>query len=228
MSHDNVETINLSPTLRVRIEYDRDPQSPPEWDQLGKIAYTSDRYTLGTERVSRDRAHEIQEGIESGELIGLPVYAYVHGAATIRAGNGNPFSCPWDSGQSGFVYCEKAKAIKEFGKKILTKRIRENVLKCLRNEVEAYDQYLTGDCYGIIVERVIRDEGGDIEDTEELASCWGFYGLDYAREEAKSMGEYQLKQDVKEQTLAELASEREQVEKAYWAARDVSTEGASL
>ena len=209
MNHDTVDTIDINPNLRVRIEYDTDPGSPRDWDNVGEIAYCSSRETLGSENVSRDRLDEISDGIVNGSLIGMPVYAYCHGGATIST---KPFSCPWDSGQSGFVYCTKEKAIKEFGKKLMTKNVLDRTLKCLECEVDIFAQYLEGDVYGIIVERVIRDEDGDETDTEELDSCWGFYGLEYARTEAETMGDYQAKQDVKEAAEAQ-----------HWAERDVAT-----
>jgi hypothetical protein len=194
----SIDIIEISEQVRVRIEYDTDPVSPSDWDNLGEIAYSSSRYSLGTECVSHDRLDEIAAGIRKGDLVGLPVYAYVHGSAMISCGTrlkqgamlyGNPFSCPWDSGQSGFVYCTKEAAIKEFGKKILTARVKRNVLRCLANEVEGYSQYLEGDVYGVIVERLEDEEWVDKE------SCWGFYGLEYAREEANRMGEWEAKQD---------------------------------
>lgn len=207
MTHNDhtCEVIDLSPSLRVRIEYDQDPMSPDEWDNVGQIAYTSDRYVLGTEHVDRDRMEEISEGIEDGSLIGLPVYAYVHGGATISCG---AFSCPWDSGMSGYVYCTKEEAIKEWGKKILTKKVEAAALKYLRGSVETYDQYLTGDVYTVAVERVERDDDGDELDSDWLDSCSGFYGLKYAREEAESMGKHQLAQDAKEAAEAQHWLER--------------------
>lgn len=209
MNQYTVDTIDINPTLRIRIEQDTDPESPGEWDNVGKIAYRSSRETLGTENVSSERLDEISAGIRDGSLIGLPVYAFVHSGSTIAT---TPFNCPWDSGQSGFVYCTKEKAIKEFGKKVFTAEVREQALKCLQGEVEAFAQYLEGDIYGVIVERVIRDKDGDETDTETLDSCWGFYGLDYAREEAKTMGDHQAELDAEEAAEAQ-----------HWAERDVVT-----
>ena len=48
----------------------------------------------------------------------------------------------------------------------------------MRAEVKAYDQYLTGDIWEA------RIEGSD---GEILDSCCGFYGLDFAKEEGRSM-----------------------------------------
>jgi hypothetical protein len=209
------ETVAISTSFRVRIEYDLDAESPAEWDNVGQIAYTSSRETLGTEHVSRERLDEIAAGIRDGSLIGLPVCAYIHGGATIRT---TPFSCPWDSGQSGFVYTTREKAVKEFGKKRLTKAVIEKTLNRLRSEVEAFDQYLTGDVYGFIVERVIRDGDGDEVDTEELDSCWGFYGHEYAVAEGTAAGLCEYRRAWRE-ALREARLRR------YWAQRDVVTEG---
>lgn len=204
----SIENIAFEHDIRVRIECDEDPESPASWDNLGKIAYYSGaRYVLGTEAVSRDRLDEIRDGIENGVLVGLPVFAYIHGVVTITAAESNPFQCPWDSGQSGFVYCTRGDAIKEFGKKQLTKSVRERALKCLVDEVETFNQYLNGNVYGYIVERVTSD------DVEELEACWGYYGLDCAVEEGKAVAAHYVKKAAEEI-----------VEAAYWASRDVATE----
>ena len=168
-----------TPSLRINIVQDTDPTSPAEQDNLGEIAYCSSKYALGTESVSRERLVEISKGILDGSLIGMPVWAYVHSGATIRAAYSNPFSCPWDSGQSGFVYTTKEKAIKAFGKAYMTIATRDKTLKCLVAEVEAFDQYLTGDVYGYIVEELVDG------DWKQLDSCWGFYGYDYCVESAR-------------------------------------------
>lgn len=159
----------------LRILTDDDPDSPANWDNLGQIAYCSDRYTLGTERVSRDRLDEIAAGIEDGSLIGLPVYAYIHGGVTISTG---AFSCPWDSGQCGFVYCKASDAEDEWAG---DPHFRANAIRVLSGEVKTFDQYLRGDIYGYVIE----GKDGDVVD-----SCWGFYGIEHAEEEARSALNY--------------------------------------
>ena len=210
----SVETIKITPTIRARIEYDTDPMSPSDWGQLGKIAYWSSRYTLGTEHVTKDRLGEIAKGIENGSLIGTEVYAYVHGMSAIAAGTRlkdgtyalhNPFSCPWDSGQSGFVYCTKEQALQNSGRKIVTKKVREQTLQILASEVAAFSQFLEGDVYGVVVEHLVDDEW------ERCESCWGFYGLDYAKEEALAMGNHQAGIDAREAAEAEFWSQRDVV-----------------
>lgn len=208
-NENTVEVTDITPTLRTRIEYDQEPENPGEWDNVGKISYVSDRYTLGTEHVSREQNEEIGQGIEDGTLVGLCVYAYVHSGSTIRTA---PFSCPWDSGLSGFVYCTREVAVREWGKKILSKKVKEKALAYLQGEVKAFDQYLTGDVYTVCTERVERDEEGEEVSCEMLDSCCGFYGLEYAQEEAKIMGEDQLALDLKEA-----------IERAECEARDMVT-----
>lgn len=200
------DIINVSANLRIIIDQDEDPMSPREWDNLGEIAYSSNRYCLGTENASRERLDEISRGIRDGDLIGMPVWAYVHSGSTIRAAYSNPFSCPWDSGQSGFVYTTKAKAIAEFGKKTLTKPVREKSLKCLKAEVETFAQYLEGDIWGYVIEELVDGEWSGRD------SCWGMYGYAYCLEEAKS--------------VAETHKERmawEAKEAAYWLERGIPT-----
>jgi hypothetical protein len=59
--------------------------------------------------------------------------------------------------------------MKAFEQKEWTKELEDKVIKCLEQEVETYDQYLTGDVYGFVV----YDEDG-----QEVDSCWGFFGDD--------------------------------------------------
>ena len=123
------------------------------------------------------------------------------------------FSCPWDSGQVGFIYVSREKVRKEYGWKVITKEREERIYEILRGEVEVYDQYLTGQVYGYIVfeapnlednpdiledlgleevpedwQEVEEDLGTDL--CEEVDSCWGFYGEESAREEAESSVKY--------------------------------------
>jgi len=105
----------------------------------------------------------------------LPLYLYDHSGISM---NTSGFACPWDSGQVGYIYATPEMIRKEYGGKITTKAIREKATKLLRDEVETYDQYLTEDVWGAVVEDIYG---------EEVDSLWGFYGSDYAKEEAKSL-----------------------------------------
>ena len=93
----------------------------------------------------------------------LPLYLYDHSGLTI---NTTGFSCRWDSGQVGWIYASKEDALKEFGGKSFTASTRQKAEARLRSEVEVYDTYLSGECYGYELYK-----NGELED-----SCWGFIG----------------------------------------------------
>ena len=99
----------------------------------------------------------------------LPLHLYDHSGITMNTGG---FSCPWDSGQVGYIYCTKERAIAEWGEDCL-----DRAEDYLRSEVEVYDQYLRGDVYGFIVEET-EDEDNDTAVWEQTDSCWGFFGSD--------------------------------------------------
>jgi len=126
----------------------------------------------------------IEDWIERNLLV-LPLYLYDHSGITMNTGG---FSCPWDSGQVGYIYVTKKRALEEWGGKRLTKERREKFLNYLRGEVETYDHYLTGSVYGYMIEANSDgvEAGYDCDD-----SCWGFFGYgrdtdwDYMISEAK-------------------------------------------
>lgn len=194
-NQDNVyEIVEIDESTRVKILVDPNPESPFEnGEPVGDIAYmSSSRLTLGSEKADQDRLDEISLGIRNGSLIGMPVYAYVHGVVSIACGTRlddgtyvSPFNCQWDSGQSGFVYVDKETAIMEFGNKIMTAVVKEKTLKYLASEVNEFDQYLQGQVYGLAVESL--EDGEWTEDKDELR-VWGIYGIEAARSEALSMG----------------------------------------
>lgn len=151
-------------------------------------------------------------------FVKLPLYLYDHSGITISTG---PFSCHWDSSQVGFIYCSLENAQYEWGTEDSKKKgwdgeasfslkpdgtkstLREAVIAWLEGEVEEYNNFLTGQCYGYVVEA----DGGEEE------SCWGFIGdLDYVKKEAESQADYMNKRQ-----------EEEDVEAAEMACRDIVT-----
>lgn len=156
----------------MRIERDDDPQSPDDWDNEDLFL------------VAFHRSFEVtRKGFTSAEDVGewrdeyaiLPLYAYIHGGVSLSVSG---FSCPWDSGQVGYVLVRKGAGFSmEDGTAADTPEVQEYVAKLL---VEEWNQYLGGDVWGYIIE---DSEGDDID------SCWGIYG----EENAYSEGEEALK-----------------------------------
>jgi hypothetical protein len=127
----------------------------------------------------------------------LPLYLYDHSGITM---NTSGFSCGWDSGQVGFIYCSLEDAQKAFGAGTIGgwdtifrgderydgKTLRDLTIRALEAEVEAYDHYISGQVYGW--------EAGD-------DSCWDYYGSDHKAsgllEAAQAAVDYQIKEEEK-------------------------------
>lgn len=166
--------------LKIKIERDLDPLDPREnFDHLGTMVLFHKRYVLG----DKDHGYRVEDYSGWDELekdirekeeasIVIPVYGYDHGGLTI---NTTPFSCPWDSGQLGFIFVSDATLLREY-----EGDVREAALdkgrRMLIAEVQEYDQYLLGDSWGFVIE----DDDGDV-----VESCWGFYGREDCEAEAK-------------------------------------------
>lgn len=137
----------------------------------------------------------------------LPLYLYDHSGITISTA---PFSCPWDSGQVGFISVSKAKVREEFGIQRITAKVREKAEEILRGEVKDYDQYLQGEVWAFEIKELPElpelldrlgvselTEEDDIqeihesfpiegsEDFETFDSCYGFYDEEECRRQAK-------------------------------------------
>ena len=164
--------IKINDRVTAVLTYDEGCPGPGDC-MLGKIYYVKgSRYLLGTEAADAGRMFEVSTGIASGELVGLPVYAYVHSGTQLST---TPFSCPFDSGPAGFIACNREDAKGWFGKDVP----EERVLEVLRSEVEEFSKFLQGDVYVITI----------LVDGKEEETIGGFYGFDYAVEEAKVMAE---------------------------------------
>ena len=73
----------------------------------------------------------------------LRVYMFSHGGETF---NTTGFSCPWDSGQVGFIFASKEAVRKEYSMKRVTKKTMNLVRKVLVAEIEDYDRWVRGEC----------------------------------------------------------------------------------
>lgn len=166
--------------------YDPDPRCPREWDNFGTIAAFHRNYSLGDIQELRDVIDELDQSkwsdaksddfyysddlgkvvkeMEKQGFIILPVYMYDHSGITLST---SPFSCQWDSGLLGIIYVSRKKVEEVFGWKRITKDRRKEIEGYLENEIKTYDQYVTGEVFGFVIE----------EDGNEVDSCWGFYNL---------------------------------------------------
>lgn len=179
--------------LKIELYSDSD-SSPREWDNVGTMATKHRNYSIGEEIISgpidwlREKLNMNESTVEKiadkvgvsyysevvkkhlqdlffEKYVALPLYMYEHSGISIST---TPFSCKWDSGQLGYIFCTKEKALEEFGGKKVTKKVREKCFSNFVSEVETYDTWQKGEVYGF------NASYGDEED-----SCGGFYGTDW-------------------------------------------------
>lgn len=181
--------------MKIRIERDQDPMNPrTDYDNLGRMVCFHRRYTLGDKHDYNTDHYDgwvaLRAAITEGEnaVVILPLFLYDHSGITMSCSTETFSACDsacWDWGCVGFIFARREDVLKEYSKKRISKKTLDNVTKVLVGEVETYDQYLTGDVWGYIIED---------DDGEHLESCWGFYGREYCEQEAADMVKY-LKQE---------------------------------
>jgi hypothetical protein len=180
---DNVEKFEVD-GLTVRILYDEDRINPRvDYEEAAHMICFHRRYNLGDKHsIPLEDVSEVIKDIENKGGIVLPLYLYDHSGITMST---SAFSCPWDSGQVGFIYMTLDDIRKNWMIKRVTKKHRQQAIDLMISEVKVYDYYLTGQCYGYIVEA---------PDGEQLDSCWGFLGeIEYVIDEATSAAKSEAK-----------------------------------
>lgn len=178
----------------INIHFDTCASNPfEEFDQLG-VLYQNRRDSHSNGKQLR-KLKEFDDGngyIDWKRLkrdyIWLRVYSYEHSGICLKTSrNGNPFSCPWDSGFYGIIARRKDEIRNEYGWKLINNARRKLIETYFENEIELYSEYLEGNVFGYTVT--------DDEDNE-LDSCWGFYGMDHEKsglfEYAKGFIDYQV------------------------------------
>ncbi len=165
------------------IHHDENAESPRDMgDYLGTMVCHHRRYSLGDPRKHNygigdfDSAAELKAAImrDHKPLAILPLYLLDHSGLSMST---KPFSCPWDSGLVGFIFVQKKDKLNLWGNRRLTKKRAEQILQ---HEVEEYNQYLQGECYGYRLEKIETCNLGHEHRTEE-ESCWGFIGSDHEK-----------------------------------------------
>lgn len=109
------------------------------------------------------------EQIKSNIVI-LPIYMLDHSGISISV---TPFGCPWDSGQIGFVYCTKKEIVSYLGREDT-----QSALKIMIEEVETYNNYMSGDHYGWSVYTAHQCEHCNHTEWELDENCCGYFTRD--------------------------------------------------
>lgn len=148
--------------LYITVESDPDAQSPrQDYDcfgtlvGFGRYSYIGDKHEFKT-------TQDLDKYMKRNNCLKLPVYMYVHSGMTISTA---PYSCPWDSGQLGYIYVTPENVRKEYNVKRISKKIRDKAIALLEREVKQLDKYLVEGMYCFLVKDA---------DDEVVDSCCGF------------------------------------------------------
>ena len=173
----------------IAIEYDDNPDNPRSWDNICEIHHWHSHCNLGdVYHTDTESVEEMLAKAKRQNDIVMALHCYEHGGITISLNSfygrvpGGHYE--WDSGQAGFVIIRRKKMLEEFGGKTFTAKLKKRAREIAEAEVETFDAYLRGEIYGYI----IGDDGD---------SCWGFYSIEDAIEEAKSTIDYIVKRERK-------------------------------
>ena len=169
-----IETLELN-GWKAYLVHDPEPPNPREWEHCTQMLCWHKRYQLGDKHSLTPK--QARELIQKTNAIHLPLFLYDHSGISMSwDGDRYPFNDTWNAGQVGYLIATAEAIQKEYGNNSAETRLR--CLDLMKMEVEEYDDYLTGSCYGILVE---NPDGGKEE------TCWGFLGYDYAIRETQAM-----------------------------------------
>lgn len=190
-----------------KIEFDDTPDSPREWDNLGKMVCFHSRRDLGDEsprcdpdgylsNLACEADPKLADTLEWLEERGLEeryrkavgrslernylireLFLYEHSGLSMSSGT---FEYPCDSSIFGIIYVAKAKIRQEYGFKVITKDREQQILGYLDREVETYDEFLTGQVYGYRIFELpegVDPEELSDEELEELEEVDSLWGI---------------------------------------------------
>ncbi|MEL7129929.1 MAG: hypothetical protein AAGK23_10300 [Pseudomonadota bacterium] len=160
--------------ITLTVLTDPDPLNPiTEFDQTGRMACWHRRYRLGHEQPDVD-PQEWRDALPEDTLV-LPLYLLDHSGITMST---KPFSCPWDSGQVGWIWANAGDIERAFMVNEITEQVLERARQLLIAEVAEYDRYLRGDVWMFQV----RYRDGSV-----LDACGGFPSFNDALEEGNGV-----------------------------------------
>jgi hypothetical protein len=182
-------------SYKIKIRQDEDCESPNDWENENLfLVYDHRQFTVKRKGFEpKDIWDALNEGLEEEEnyypdYFIFPVEAYIHSGVSLSLFSGTK-QCRWDSSVSGYILASK----EEF-------KDLETAKTAAKGLIETWNQYLSGEIYGFIIEKpntiysISKEEFDTLcitgtfsseaflqvaeEDTdwEEKDSCWGYYG----------------------------------------------------
>ncbi len=140
-------------------------------DVLGYI------YTRNADAYDKDGAEQVEK-----DYFVFAVSAYIHSGVSLslQQGNFHPFDGQgWDTSHVGAVLVKQKEFSFPNGHRINT--FKDDARGRAAGLVETWNQYLSGDVYCIVCEKLGKDKQGI-----DFDIVGGYYGLDYAKEALKT------------------------------------------
>ena len=163
-----------APTTELKFDRSRGGWEISSYDNYFKKWYHGDFFEGSLEASKsgvKDNLIETMSNAELLEIAGqkniiLPLNLYDHSGLRMSASSfiGRAQHAEWDSGQVGWIYATAENIRTEYGN--CSAESVEKARALLKSEVETYDYYLSGQCYGFRL----------YENGEETDNCWGFLG----------------------------------------------------
>ena len=160
-------------------------ESPDDWgDDERFLVYDHRNFTITRDGFDPkeifDHIQKKQKAMYKGYFI-FTVYAYIHSGVSLSLGRDiKPFTDRWDVSSSGFILIKKAKGT----------YTREKSIKDAHSLLNLWNNYLSGNVWGFIIESIKDDN-----------SVWGYYGEPEKSgllDEAKSCIDDHIKEKVEE------------------------------
>lgn len=196
--YDPIETIEYRDCI-IKLYPETEPIDPREDDNLGTMICFHCDHCLGDKHDFTPES--LNEYIKRPDVIALPLYLLDHSGLWIKTSRqvvsrANAFSWDpggWDTSFIGYIVIDYEKIRKEYLIKNVTKKVRERVIDYLFNEVNTYNNYLTGNVVWYNTET---------RTGEPISSCGNFFAdehdkFDYVIQDAKENIDWYIEQSIK-------------------------------
>lgn len=164
---------------RVHISPDDDPPSPEEWADKGDAVLVAYHQQFSVSVEGLERPEDVKGWRDKFHI--FPLSAYIHGGVRLYLGSHK--TCPWDSGQVGYVLVNRRGGDDEgFDPEARAQWV-----------VDRWNTYLGGDVWGVHVEKKESAGSGTCAgcvDWEHVESLYGIYERAQAEDEAQQWVEY--------------------------------------
>jgi len=182
MTQQEIKVENIS----VEIICDNFAENPREWCNATKFVMFHNRCELpnelGIKAGDYNSWNEMKDALDKEYKWVYPVFMHDHGNVAFSV---NSFECRWDSGQVGFIVSDEGEA--------------QDAYVNVTQELRVLAHYINGEVYGVRV----------FEDTEEIDSCYGYYGYDHEtsglKDELDSYLTRITTEEIKQQILNQLS-----------------------